>query len=57
MWDVLCRELLTPLISFRVLRREEDGAILEVDVLELDLDKLTYPTSKLKDELQYELIS
>jgi len=30
---------------------------LEVDVLELNLGKLTYTASKLKDELQYELIS
>jgi hypothetical protein len=30
---------------------------LEVDMLELDLGELTYPTAKLEYEPQYELIS
>ena len=51
-WDKACPAL----ISFRVFCGKEDGAILEVDVLELNLGKLAHSATKLKDELQYKLV-
>ena len=51
-WNEACPSL----ISFCVLCREEDGTILEVYMLELNLDKLAYSTAKLEHELQYELV-
>ena len=52
-WDEACPSL----TSFCILCRKENGAILEVYMLELNLGKFPYPTPKLENKLQYQFIS